>query len=61
MKTTSTTMQLLFRMFSAKAHFNIVEKSVHTIDLKNTRRLVLKKKLFFCVGEYAEYGSDQQG
>ena len=24
------------------------------------RRLVLKK-LFFCVGEYAEYGFDQQG
>ena len=46
MKTTSTTMQLLFRMFSAKAHFNIVEKSVHTIDLKNTRRLVFKKNCF---------------
>ena len=26
----------------------------------NTRRLVLKK-LFFCVGEYAEHGFDQQG
>ena len=26
----------------------------------NTRRLVLKK-LFFWVGEYAEYGFDQQG
>ena len=26
----------------------------------DTGRLVLKKKLFFCVGEYPEYGFDQQ-
>ena len=26
----------------------------------STGRLVLKKELFFCVGEYAEYGFDQQ-
>ena len=26
----------------------------------NTGRLVLKKNLFFCVGEYAEYRFDQQ-
>ena len=26
----------------------------------NTGRLVLKKNLFFCVGEYTEYGFDQQ-
>ena len=26
----------------------------------NTRRLSFEKKLFFCVGEYVEYGFDQQ-
>ena len=26
----------------------------------DTGRLVLTKKSFFCVGEYAEYGFDQQ-
>ena len=36
MKTTSTTTWLLLRMFSAKAHFNIVEKSIDTIDFKNS-------------------------
>ena len=25
-----------------------------------TGRLVLKNKMFFCVGEYAEHGFDQQ-
>ena len=29
--------------------------------LYNFGRLVLKKTLFFCLGEYAEYGCDQQG
>ena len=29
-------------------------------QLLNNGRLVLKKKLFFCVDEYAEYGFDQQ-
>ena len=28
--------------------------------LLDTGRLVLKKKLFICVGEYTEYGFDQQ-
>ena len=36
MKSTNITTWLLLRMFSAKAHFNIVEKSIHTIDFNNS-------------------------
>ena len=34
-------------------------KSINMLFIGDTGRLVLKK-LFFCVGEYAEYGFDQQ-
>ena len=36
-----------------------VVRPYQTLFRKNTGRLVLKK-LFYCVGEYVEYGFDQQ-
>ena len=42
-------------------HYSLFSKRVGRVMFSiNTRRLVLKK-LFFWVGEYAEYGFDQQG
>ena len=51
-------MPKVFSIFVQLASIQVHSKV--KFSTSNTGRLILKKKMFFCVGEYTGYGFDEQ-